>query len=61
MDKITLEVFNTLKNIFRYSFQGPMVGKKENEFITWEELGSVEQEAYKDKHSYNIIIELFKN
>jgi hypothetical protein len=58
---IKKSIFETMKRIFRYSFQGPMVGHKENNFMTWEELPTQEQEAYKDKESYKGIVKMFKN
>ena len=39
-ERLALEA---VKTIIRYSFQGPMVGKEENEFLTWNELTAPEK------------------
>ena len=50
------DIEQCLKNMFRYSFQGPMVGKKENEFLTWDELTKNEQICYGNESTYDQVV-----
>lgn len=54
------KTLETWKRIFSYSFSGPMVGKEEGEFLTWDELESSEQVAYQNEEEYNNIVNFCK-